>query len=175
MNFKSIPNKYEYLSWPDIKEIADNKRSTIIWPFGAVEQHGPHLPLATDSIFVDEILSEVLKSELSENSIFVINHGNINKSGIAFYNDSFYLTDFIEKPNNLSVMNRESFGINIGLYFFNDFSCLENTENKKIFDFGIDIFPRLVTENIPIKVEMIKSLEYPIFIDDIERIRKTKR
>ena len=62
MNFKSIPNKYEYLSWPDIKEIADNKRSTIIWPFGAVEQHGPHLPLATDSIFVDEILSEVLKS-----------------------------------------------------------------------------------------------------------------
>ena len=128
-----------------------------------------------DQYYEEPFLSEVLKSELSENSIFVINHGNINKSGIAFYNDSFYLTDFIEKPNNLSVMNRESFGINIGLYFFNDFSCLENTENKKIFDFGIDIFPRLVTKNIPIKVEMIKSLEYPIFIDDIERIRKLKR
>ena len=33
----------------------------MIWPFGAVEQHGPHLPLATDSIFVDEIISEVFK------------------------------------------------------------------------------------------------------------------
>ena len=61
MNFKSIPNDYEYLSWPEIKNIAENNRSTIIWPFGAVEQHGPHLPLATDSIFVEEILSEVLK------------------------------------------------------------------------------------------------------------------
>ena len=44
-----------------VKNISKNKRSTIIWPFGAVEQHGPHLPLATDSIFVDEIICEVLK------------------------------------------------------------------------------------------------------------------
>ena len=61
MNYKSIPNEYEYLSWPEVKNISKDKRSTIIWPFGAVEQHGPHLPLATDSIFVDEIISEVLK------------------------------------------------------------------------------------------------------------------
>ena len=60
MNSKSIPNEYEYLSWPDIKNIAQKQRSTIIWPFGAIEQHGPHLPLATDSIFVDEIVNEVL-------------------------------------------------------------------------------------------------------------------
>ena len=61
MNTKSIPNHYEYLSWTEIKNIAEMKRSTIIWPFGAIEQHGPHLPLATDSIFVDEIVNEVLK------------------------------------------------------------------------------------------------------------------
>ena len=61
MNFKSIPNEYEYLSWPEVKNIAGNKRSTIIWPFGAIEQHGPHLPLATDGIFVDDITNEVLK------------------------------------------------------------------------------------------------------------------
>ena len=60
MNFKSIPNEYEYLSWPEVKNIADNKRSTIVWPFGAIEQHGPHLPLATDGIFVDEIINEAL-------------------------------------------------------------------------------------------------------------------
>ena len=61
MNFKPIPNKFEYLNWQEIECVAKNKRSTVIWPFGAVEQHGPHLPLATDSIFVDEIISEVFK------------------------------------------------------------------------------------------------------------------
>ncbi len=61
MNFKSIPSEFEYLSWPEVKNISKDIKSTIIWPFGAVEQHGPHLPLATDSIFVDEIICEVLK------------------------------------------------------------------------------------------------------------------
>ena len=61
MNFKPIPNKFEYLNWQEIESIAKDKRSTVIWPFGAVEQHGPHLPLATDSIFVDEIICEVFK------------------------------------------------------------------------------------------------------------------
>ncbi len=61
MNFKSIPTEFEYLSWPEVENISKDLRSTIIWPFGAVEQHGPHLPLATDSIFVDEIICEVLK------------------------------------------------------------------------------------------------------------------
>ena len=61
MNLKSIPSEFEYLSWPEVKNISKDTRSTIIWPFGAVEQHGPHLPLATDSIFVDEIVCEVLK------------------------------------------------------------------------------------------------------------------
>ena len=61
MNFKSIPSEFEYLSWPEVKNISKDIRSTIIWPFGAVEQHGPHLPLATDSIFVEEIICEVLK------------------------------------------------------------------------------------------------------------------
>ena len=61
MNFKPISNKFEYLNWQEIEGIAKEKRSTVIWPFGAVEQHGPHLPLATDSIFVDDIISEVFK------------------------------------------------------------------------------------------------------------------
>ena len=61
MNFKSIPREFEYLPWPEVENITKDKRSTIIWPFGAIEQHGPHLPLATDSIFIDEIICEVLK------------------------------------------------------------------------------------------------------------------
>ena len=61
MNFKSIPREFEYLPWPEVENITKDKRSTVIWPFGAIEQHGPHLPLATDSIFIDEIIYEVLK------------------------------------------------------------------------------------------------------------------
>tara|TARA_A100001035_G_C27697575_1_gene460896 strand:+ start:234 stop:1028 length:795 start_codon:yes stop_codon:yes gene_type:complete len=66
MNFKPNSNKFEYLSSPEVGSISKDKRSTIIWPFGAVEQHGPHLPLATDSIFVDEIVCEVFKLLPSE-------------------------------------------------------------------------------------------------------------
>ena len=66
MNFKSISSEFENLSWPEVKSIAQDIRSTIIWPFGAVEQHGPHLPLATDSIFVNEIICEVFKLIPSE-------------------------------------------------------------------------------------------------------------
>ena len=61
MNFKPIPYNFEYLHWPEVEHISKDMRSTVIWPFGAVEQHGPHLPLATDSIFVDEIICEVFK------------------------------------------------------------------------------------------------------------------
>ena len=61
MNLKSLPSEFENLTWPDVKNISKDKRSTILWPFGAVEQHGPQLPLATDSIFIDEIVREVMK------------------------------------------------------------------------------------------------------------------
>ena len=66
MNHKSIPNQYEYLDWKRIKHISQMNRSTIIWPFGAIEQHGPHLPLATDTIFIDEIVNAVMKLMPSE-------------------------------------------------------------------------------------------------------------
>ena len=34
--------------------------STVIWPWGACEQHGPHLPLATDALFAEQLLDRVL-------------------------------------------------------------------------------------------------------------------
>ena len=32
----------------------------MVWPFGALEQHGPHLPLITDTFFAEKILEQVL-------------------------------------------------------------------------------------------------------------------
>lgn len=45
----------EQLSWPEVRREISCGRDTIVVPFGAVEQHGPHLPLGTDAIFGDEV------------------------------------------------------------------------------------------------------------------------
>ncbi len=45
----------ETKTWPEVRAEIDAGRDTIVVPFGAVEQHGPHLPLGTDAIFGDEI------------------------------------------------------------------------------------------------------------------------
>ena len=52
--------RFDFLSWSQAAEAAQTDRSTLVWPFGACEQHGPHLPLATDSFFSERILQIVL-------------------------------------------------------------------------------------------------------------------
>jgi len=49
------------LSWPEASKAASVKGSTLVWPFGACEQHGPHLPLITDSFFAENILVKTLE------------------------------------------------------------------------------------------------------------------
>ncbi len=46
------------LTWPEYAERI-KRRPTIIVPVGSLEQHGPHLPLATDAILPTEIAREV--------------------------------------------------------------------------------------------------------------------
>jgi creatinine amidohydrolase len=43
------------ISWPEVKAEIEAGRDTIVLAFGAVEQHGHHLPFGTDSIFGDEL------------------------------------------------------------------------------------------------------------------------
>lgn len=40
---------------PEVRAQIVNGRTTVVVPFGAVEQHGPHLPLATDAILGDHL------------------------------------------------------------------------------------------------------------------------
>ena len=42
-------------SWPQVKAEIDNGRDTVVVAFGATEQHGPHLPLATDALIGDHL------------------------------------------------------------------------------------------------------------------------
>lgn len=45
----------ETLTWPEVRREIDAGRDTIVVAFGAVEQHGHHLPMGTDAIFGDEL------------------------------------------------------------------------------------------------------------------------
>ena len=54
--------RLDFLHWPDAASGLKAHRSTLVWPFGALEQHGPQLPLATDALFAEQILNRVLES-----------------------------------------------------------------------------------------------------------------
>ena len=62
--------RFDYLSWPKAEEAAKKRGSTLVWPFGACEQHGPHLPLATDNLFAEKILRKVL--DRLDNSLTIL-------------------------------------------------------------------------------------------------------
>lgn len=50
------------MSWYDVKLAMDDGCDTIMLPMGSVEQHGPHLPLLTDSLVVDWIAENAARS-----------------------------------------------------------------------------------------------------------------
>ena len=52
--------RLHFMSWPQAAKALQCPGSTVVWPFGAMEQHGPQLPLATDALFAERILDAVL-------------------------------------------------------------------------------------------------------------------
>jgi len=46
---------------PDLRKIIRAKKQTALIPVGSIEQHGPHLPVSTDSDIVTEIAKRVAK------------------------------------------------------------------------------------------------------------------
>lgn len=43
------------MSWPEVKAELEGGRDTVVMAFGATEQHGPHMPLATDALIGDHL------------------------------------------------------------------------------------------------------------------------
>ena len=54
------PRHLQQLAWPQVEQLAARPGSTVVWPWGAVEQHGPHLPLGTDGLFAERVLDAAL-------------------------------------------------------------------------------------------------------------------
>ncbi|NEO82672.1 MAG: creatininase family protein [Spirulina sp. SIO3F2] len=56
------PNRFfAYLTWQEIEQMPDRANTVIIQPIGAVEQHGPHLPLIVDSAIATGVLGQALE------------------------------------------------------------------------------------------------------------------
>jgi len=51
---------FAYLTWTDIQAMPDKENVVIIQPIGAIEQHGPHLPLVVDSAIATAVLGKAL-------------------------------------------------------------------------------------------------------------------
>ncbi|HCO75432.1 MAG TPA: creatininase, partial [Synechococcus sp. UBA8071] len=56
-----LRKRFDQLTWPEASCAASQPGATVIWPFGACEQHGPQLPLSTDAVFAEGILDSVLR------------------------------------------------------------------------------------------------------------------
>jgi creatinine amidohydrolase len=55
------PQRYlAYLTWTDIRDLPDKANTVILQPVGAIEQHGPHLPVAVDSAICTGVLGAAL-------------------------------------------------------------------------------------------------------------------
>ena len=58
---ESTARRLDTRSWSELQRDAGCPGSTVLWPFGAIEQHGPHLPLCTDALFADRVADAVLE------------------------------------------------------------------------------------------------------------------
>ena len=49
-----------YLTWTDIAALPDRENTVIVLPTGSIEQHGPHLPCAVDTIICSGVMGHAL-------------------------------------------------------------------------------------------------------------------
>ncbi|MBD2182946.1 creatininase family protein [Aerosakkonema funiforme] len=52
---------FPYLRWTDIQAMPDKANVVLILPVGAIEQHGPHLPLVVDAAIGEAVLGKALE------------------------------------------------------------------------------------------------------------------
>jgi creatinine amidohydrolase len=55
-----IERTLTHLTWTDIRDL-EKEKGVLLLPVGAIEQHGPHLPVATDTLLVTNILKRALQ------------------------------------------------------------------------------------------------------------------
>jgi creatinine amidohydrolase len=59
-NFTPPERFFPYLTWTEIQSMPDKENTVIIQPLGAIEQHGPHLPLIVDAAISEAVAGKTL-------------------------------------------------------------------------------------------------------------------
>jgi len=59
-------------TWQEIKDLSGSPYSVIVLPLGTVEQHGPHLPLGTDTFILEGLLKESCKKSMQKGYILIL-------------------------------------------------------------------------------------------------------
>jgi creatinine amidohydrolase len=60
-SFVSPERFFPYLTWTDIQNMPDKDNVVLLQPIGAIEQHGPHLPLIVDAAIGVAVLGKALE------------------------------------------------------------------------------------------------------------------
>lgn len=68
-----------HLTWQEVAELSKDP-GVVIQPIGATEQHGPNLPLLTDTIIADETVARMLKHLPAEVPAWILPTLPIGKS-----------------------------------------------------------------------------------------------
>lgn len=74
-----MSGRWEDLKAPEISEKIDAS-SLALWPIGAVEQHGPHLPLAVDHLIADAVGAAVLAAVPPDLDLWLLPTLSVSKS-----------------------------------------------------------------------------------------------
>jgi creatinine amidohydrolase len=54
-------NRLDEMTWPEIRAAVDNGQRTVVAAAGSMEQHGPHLPLQTDTLLGTYLVEAIVK------------------------------------------------------------------------------------------------------------------
>jgi creatinine amidohydrolase len=69
----------EDLKGPEIADLI-GPAALLLWPIGAVEQHGPHLPLSVDHVIADEVARAVAAQAPDELDVWLLPTLSVSKS-----------------------------------------------------------------------------------------------
>ncbi len=73
---------FPYLTWTEIEAMPDRDRVVMLQPLGAIEQHGPHLPLVVDAAVSAGVLGKALErlpAEIPAYSLPPLYYGKSNE------------------------------------------------------------------------------------------------
>jgi creatinine amidohydrolase len=73
---------FPYLTWTEIQQMPDRADVVVIQPIGAIEQHGPHLPLIVDAAIATAVVGkalEQLEAEIPAYALPTLHYGKSNE------------------------------------------------------------------------------------------------